>query len=249
MRVLTVDIGNTCIKGSIFEDAELLESTLLEVRDANLLTPLIRDFSPEGVITCCVGGNDEEFVNALEEIAGVEVMRFSHKTELPINVNYETFNTLGLDRIAAAVGVACDRACALVVDAGTAVTLDLVCGRTFLGGNISPGLRLRLRSLNHFTSRLPLVNPNGATPRFGTDTATAIRSGVVNGIISEIAATFLDARSALPDIELILTGGDADFLAPLLEEKGLTPKIDHSLVGHGLEEIYKYNKVIANQYK
>lgn len=242
MRVLTVDIGNTCIKGSIFEESVLLESILLEERDASLLRPLIKEYRPEGAISCCVGGNAAEFEKALVGEVGMSVMHFSHFSKLPIEIDYESFPTLGLDRIAAAVGAAGEKTCALVVDAGTAVTLDLVVGNRFIGGNISPGLRLRLRSLNHFTSRLPLVNPNGEIPRFGKDTQTAIRSGVVNGIVSEICATFLYAKRLYPEIELLLTGGDADFLQPLLSRESLTPVVDHSLVGHGLEKIYKFNK-------
>lgn len=238
MKVLTVDIGNTCIKGSVFEDSKLLDSCLLETREAKLLMPIIEKYSPDGAISCCVGGNADEFVDELETLYGKPVMRFNHKSKLPIKVNYKTFNTLGLDRIAAAVGAVADCKDALVVDAGTAVTLDLVSGGEFRGGNISPGLRLRLRSLNKFTSRLPLVNPNGDTPRLGYDTATAIRSGVVNGIVSEICSTYSDASENLPDLALLLTGGDADFFAPLLEQKGLHPQIDHSLVGRGLEEIF-----------
>lgn len=241
MRILTVDIGNTCIKGSVFEDRELLESVLLEQRRPSRLIPMVEKYHPEGVISCCVGGNADDFVHLFEELSGMKVMQFSHSSRLPIEVCYDTFPTLGLDRIAAAAGAASECECALVVDAGTAVTLDLVSDGTFRGGNISPGLRLRLRSLNHYTSRLPLVNPNGNTPRFGTDTETAIRSGVVNGIVTEICATFLDAERLNPGIALILTGGDADFLEPLLRQRGLNPKIDHCLVGHGLEHIYKIN--------
>lgn len=241
MKVLTVDIGNTCIKGSIFEGSSLLDSLLLEVRDANLLRPVIEQYAPEGAISCCVGGDSDEFVKELEVIFGKPIMKFTHSSRLPIKVNYRTFDTLGLDRIAAAVGAVADCRDALVVDAGTAVTLDLVTDGEFRGGNISPGLRLRLRSLNHFTSRLPLVNPNGDTPRLGYDTSTAIRSGVVNGIVSEIVSTYSDVSEGCRNLSLILTGGDADFFAPLLEKKGLDPLVDHSLVGRGLEHIYLLN--------
>lgn len=241
MKILTVDIGNTCIKGSVFEDTVLLGSRLLEVRDVALLRPVIHQFAPDGAISCCVGGDSDGFVRELEDIFRKPVMRFSHSSRLPIKINYRTFDTLGLDRIAAAVGAVTDCKNALVVDAGTAVTLDLVMDGEFRGGNISPGLRLRLRSLNHFTSRLPLVNPNGETPRLGYDTSTAIRSGVVNGIVSEIVSTYTDVSGACDNLSLLLTGGDADFFAPLLEQKGLRPQIDHSLVGRGLEQIYLLN--------
>ncbi|MDE6338656.1 MAG: type III pantothenate kinase, partial [Muribaculaceae bacterium] len=148
-------------------------------------------------------------------------------------------------RVAAAVGASLIAECALIVDAGTAVTLDVIAGKAFKGGNISPGLRLRFRSLNCFTSRLPLVNPAGALPEFGYDTETALRSGVVNGIVDEIENTFHRGAAVYRGLRLLLTGGDADYLAPLLRKRGLQPEIVNSLVGSGLCEIYKYNMATA----
>ena len=103
-------------------------------------------------------------------------MRLSHETPLPIGVEYATPSTLGLDRIAAAAGASLVAEEALVVDAGTAVTLDIVSAIVSSEG-ISPRMRLRFRSLNRFTSRLPLVSATGDIPTFGYDTETAIRAG------------------------------------------------------------------------
>lgn len=240
MRVLTIDIGNTAVKGSIFENGVLLDSMLLETRDAEALSPLCRLHKPDGAICCCVGQDAHLFVERLEKKLRLPVMQLNHDTPLPIKVEYGTPGTLGLDRIAAAAGAGSGGKGALIVDAGTAVTLDIVANDTFLGGNISPGLRLRFRSLNHYTSRLPLVSPTGDIPSFGYDTATAIRAGVVNGILSEIKSAYQAALSKFSDIRLLLTGGDADFLAPMLRERGIEPEVSHSLVGQGLERIFLY---------
>ncbi len=238
MRVLTIDIGNTAVKGSVFEDGVLLESVLLESRDSSALQSLACRFHPEGAICCCVGQDARSFVSELEDALSVPVMELSHDTPLPIAVEYATPGTLGLDRVAAAAGAALATEEAFVVDAGTAVTLDIVVDNTFLGGNISPGLRLRFRSLHRFTSRLPLVSPSGDIPAFGYDTETAIRSGVVNGMVAEIVSAFKSARCRYPRLRMLLTGGDADFLAPLIRQHGVEPEITHSLVGKGLERIY-----------
>lgn len=240
MRVLTVDIGNTAVKGSVFENKTFLESTIAENHDVEELRPLIEKYSPQGVICCSVGRDSEAFIWELEKLTGKKVVSLSHSTPLPISIDYATPETLGLDRIAAAAGAAVTAERAFVVDAGTAMTLDVITNGVFRGGNISPGLRLRFRSLNKFTSRLPLVNPAGEIPEFGFNTETAIRSGVVGGIIDEIHNRWQRASENNHGMRLLLTGGDAPFLAPLLRRRGLSPEIMPTLVGLGLEEIYKY---------
>lgn len=241
MRVLTVDIGNTAVKGSIFEDGEFLGSALADNRTVQELMPLIEEYSPQGAICCSVGNDAETFVADLEKKTGLHVMTLDHDTALPIGVEYGTPGTLGLDRVAAAVGAVMITRDALVVDAGTAMTLDIVADGAFRGGNISPGLRLRFRSLNNFTSRLPLVGPFDEFPDFGYDTETAIRSGVTIGILDEIENTYRRAEARYPGIRIILTGGDAPFLETFLAKNGLRPMTVPSLVGRGLEEIYKFN--------
>lgn len=241
MRVLTVDIGNTAVKGSIFEDGEFLGSALAENRTAQELMPLIEEYLPQGAICCSVGNDAESFATVLERETGLRIMILDHATALPIRVDYGTPGTLGLDRVAAAVGAVMITRDALVVDVGTAMTLDIVADGAFRGGNISPGLRLRFRSLHNFTSRLPLVGPAYDFPDFGYDTETAIRSGVTIGILDEIENTYRRARSHYPEIRIILTGGDAPFLETLLLKLGLSTITVPSLVGRGLEEIYKFN--------
>ena len=243
MRVLTIDIGNTAVKGSVFENGTFLESFLAENRTAEELRPLVEKYRPQGAICCSVGNDADRFLEQMEMITGFPVVRLTHSSRLPVTVEYGTPDTLGLDRVAAAAGAAMMAGDSLVVDAGTAMTLDIVAGGAFLGGNISPGLRLRFRSLNRFTSRLPLVNPAGDMPDFGYDTETAIRCGVVGGIIDEIENTWKRARKSYGGIRLLLTGGDAPFLEPLLRDRGMDPQIVPSLVGRGLEEIYKCNMI------
>lgn len=240
MRILTIDFGNTTTKASVFIDGELQGSTLLEVRRAELLIPFIEEYSPEGAISCCVGRNADEFVDDLSAILGFEVDRLDYSTPLPIAVDYRTPKTLGLDRVAAVVGATCETGTALVVDAGTCITLDLVRDNRFMGGNISPGLRLRFRSLNHYTSRLPLVPLEGDIPSFGYDTETAIRSGVINGVLSDIIYAWKEAEALCPGIEVLLTGGDAKLLYPMLQKRGVGVRLAPTLVGRGLERIYLF---------
>lgn len=116
-------------------------------------------------------------------------LKFDHSSELPIKIGYATPETLGLDRIAAVVGAVmqCPDKAVLIVDAGTCVTYDLLTADgTFAGGNIAPGIRLRLRAMHEHTGKLPLIDDAGETPEIGFSTETAMRAGAVLGIAYEI---------------------------------------------------------------
>ena len=94
---------------------------------------------------------------------------------------------------------------------------------------------MRLRALNEFTAALPLVSPHGKLRSFGDNTETAIRSGVINGIVAEIADAFFRAQESCGVFDLILTGGDSELLFPLLENKGIkNVHLDLLLVERGL---------------
>lgn len=176
--------------------------------------------------------------------------KFTAQTPVPMKVDYDR-STLGPDRLAVAVACSEDfleEGC-LIVDAGTALTLDIISrAGEFMGGNISPGLRMRFRALNEFTSRLPFVKGGKVEQRFGLDTRNAILSGVTMGMIGEIALSYRDAVS-LYDIEnIVFTGGDAELLAEgvalKVSELGGDIKhvvLDEGLVGKGLILAYIYN--------
>lgn len=242
MRIFTIDIGNTRAKGSVFEGANLIESRVTDSSDPDALMDFAASRGVEGAIFCCVGKNMEGFAARLRSWLDVPVMELTHDTPLPIGIEYGSPKTLGVDRIASAAGAFKKYAGnELVVDAGTAVTCDVVEGNTFRGGNISPGMRLRFESLHRFTSRLPLVDQNGELPEFGYDTETAIRSGVVGGLLLEIEMEYEKSKKKYQDIQMIMTGGDSDFMAGHLRQRGIHVVTDHTLVGLGLVEIYKYN--------
>ena len=120
---------------------------------------------------------------------------------------------------------------------GTAVTYDLVSADGhFRGGNIAPGIGMRLRSLNSFTARLPKVVGYGDTPLLGTDTATAMRAGAVRGVVSEIVYY----RNSLPEgTNVVLTGGWAERVSEFLDFPVILEKC---LVTKGLLSILLYNE-------
>ena len=102
----------------------------------------------------------------------------------------KTPGTLGHDRIAAVSGAAVmfPGTNVLVIDAGTAITYDILeNGINYLGGTISPGIKTRFKALHTFTGKLPLLNINeGKQNLFGKTTEEAIVCGVQNGILYEV---------------------------------------------------------------
>lgn len=162
-------------------------------------------------------------------------------TRVPIINKYSTPLTLGSDRLAAVVGANWLQPGrdVLVIDIGTCVTFDFInSSGEYLGGNISPGPTMRLKALNHFTARLPLVERRGDTPDFGTDTTTAIRSGVMNGIKYEIEGYIHSFLAKYPQLFVYLTGG---VHLNLQFSENLSIFADDFIVPKGLNRILEYN--------
>ncbi len=246
---LTIDQGNSCAKASLFGAGAL---PVRSMRSDRLTLTEIGDLMAgnrvSGAIYCSVSGLDTRLISDLHNLVQGPVMAFTHHSKLPLTIDYATPHTLGLDRIAAAAGAAVlmPGRPLLIADAGTALTLDLLDGtRTFRGGNISPGIKLRLRALHAFTGRLPRVEKSGACPLFGYDTDTAMRSGAIRGIAAEVADAYRRAVITIAAEALVLTGGDAGLIEPLLISEGITPVREQHLVAVGLNQILHSNHTLS----
>ncbi len=243
--LLTIDQGNSTAKTVVFRadkpvDVQRFDSLRLED-----LEKIVARWQPGAIVYCAVGHVDARLVESLRCFRGVYMMVVTHATPLPFAVNYATPATLGLDRVCAAVGAAAlyPGKAALVVDAGTAVTLDVVAADgAFMGGNIAPGLRMRLKALHDFTEALPEVEPEGPLPPFGTDTDSAIRAGVVGGLLAEIKHSAAEAKRLYGADLILLTGGDAPMLAKYLNTDTHTVEVAETLTAEGLKRIFQYNE-------
>ncbi|ALD22127.1 type III pantothenate kinase [Hymenobacter sp. DG25A] len=223
MHLLTLDIGNTAAKLGYFVEGELVQ------QEAGLLpeqvVEMVSRLRPDHAIIATVSARPvEEWVKELKPYVRGTVLPFAPAaTPIPLQNAYATPHTLGADRLAAAVGAATlfPRQDALILDAGTALKADWVeGGHTFRGGSIAPGLQLRFQALHTFTGRLPLVTAPSlaeAVPLTGTDTQSAIRSGVVNGMVAEINGILAAYRHQSPHLAAVLTGGDGPFFEPRLK--------------------------------
>ncbi|MBR2302142.1 MAG: type III pantothenate kinase, partial [Bacteroidaceae bacterium] len=129
----------------------------------------------------------------------------------------------------------------LVIDAGSAITIDFIdANGNFRGGNISPGIKMRLKALHRFTNKLPEVEKEGDTPTLGYNTETAIRSGVISGICHEIDGYINQIRQEIPDVLIFLTGGDEKTLIDKIKNRIFAEKF---LVAEGLNRILTNNGI------
>ncbi len=241
---LTIDQGNSEAKMALWDDARLLDFRVAPVLTPSCVDAFVGTRKPlDGAIYCSVKREDLDLVCHLRRLARI-VMRLGPESNIPISIDYATPQTLGSDRVAAAVGAWEDHQGhpILVVDAGTAVTYDFVDpSGCYRGGNIAPGISLNLRALHDYTARLPLVpfpSPMKAlTDRlFGTDT----RGAIARGAVDAVRASIIYYRSQLPDdTRVVLGGGCGRHLATVLD---FPVFVDEHLVSKGLNRILIYNE-------
>ena len=244
---LTIDQGNSTTKIGLWDESGNLVESSTHIRFvARDVAKLFPGREIDSAIYCTVSNRPPTMMRALERRAR-NVMEFSVATPLPITVDYKTPETLGLDRLAAAMGAFCLPGCSgheiLVVDVGTAITYDRVTADAhYTGGNIAPGIYMRLKALNHYTARLPLVDPrNSVVPLWGSDTRSALLAGTVRGVVAELE----HYRQCLgADTKVVMTGGYADVVDHLLSFR---PIVDQNLVSRGLFDIIKYNSEKTNR--
>jgi type III pantothenate kinase len=236
---LTIDAGNTRTKAVVYDAAGVvLDSITAEGNELAPIKDLARRNSVEHVIVSTTGIREWKLSDLGIKGKNIEL---SHEVALPIRIVYTTPETLGRDRIAAACGAHAlypDKNC-LVISAGTCMTMDmLLASGVYLGGNIAPGLRMRLQSMHEYTAKLPLVEPGHPDLAFGDSTVHALQNGAGLGMVMEIEGIFQRAKNAFGEVLIVMTGGDAVFLADRIESQIF---VAPELVTLGLFQIIAFN--------
>lgn len=233
MSNLAIDVGNTQVKWGLFEQDELISSGI----EIDAL-----DF--ENIEKVIVSSVREKLPF---ELPSVKTLIFSHQTRLPIVLAYDTPETLGLDRIAGAVGAFVefpDQPC-LLIDAGTCITYDLISGsQVFNGGAIAPGLQMRVSSMHHYTDKLPkvVIVPTEKVVYPGKSTVESMKVGAVDGIIFEMEGYISRLKKEFPLLHVILSGGDASYF----ESKIKAPIfVRPEIILKGLNRILLHNEMHA----
>lgn len=231
---LVADIGNSSTKVAVFDGRSMVARLRTEGSPAGAFRELAEKFPLRHAVISVVGRKEESVCNTLKTICP-DALFVTGTTPTPLRVCYDNPQTLGPDRLAAAVGAAALRPKTelLIIDIGTCLTFDRVSadGR-YLGGNISPGLGIRFRALHEQTAALPLVTAEETAPQWGTDTVSAIRAGVMTGTEWEIEGCIRAFRKEFPDAPVFLTGGNARKFC-----HGIPVERQEALVETGLNEI------------
>lgn len=239
---LTIDQGNSSAKLALWDEEGRMVDISSSMRfSVQHVTEFLAGRSVDAAIYCTVRRSVPSTLRALRRFVPT-VITLDATTPSPLGIDYRSAATLGADRIAAAVGAwslsDCHDKELLIIDIGTAVTYDRVSAEAvYLGGNIAPGLFMRLKALHHYTARLPLVDPreDAKSPLWGDDTKAALLAGALRGIVAE---TEYYHRTLGNEAKVIMTGGDARRIAGLLS---FTPTIHDDLVSLGLHTILRFN--------
>ncbi len=239
---LVIDAGNTSIKLAVFRKKDLLNHTTTDKKGFPKAVQELFAGYPDisYALVASVGFLSKKELDVLAVFCKVQVLTTVAK--VPFKNNYATPKTLGVDRIALAAAAFYNypKSNVLVIDAGTCITYDMINEfGEYLGGAISPGLRMRYKALHEQTAKLPLLEPSPFVELIGNTTENSIHSGVVNGICQELDGVVAQYRSRFEHLTVILTGGDGQFLSNRLKN---TIFAHSNFLLEGLNYLLEYNK-------
>lgn len=236
---LILDIGNTRTKIGVFRGHRLVKKMIWDQWTLRQLKDLIEQKKITQVGLSTVIGLKKPIDNFLKK--HFYYINLNANTALPIHNHYKTPQTLGKDRLAAVVGAFAEYPDQhnLVIDAGTCIKYDLITANgDYYGGSISPGIEMRLKAMHHFTAKLPLVERGSVQDLVGNNTKTALQTGGQLGALAEASGFIRWYEEKYGQINVILTGGDADFFAKKLKNRIF---VNQNLVLTGLNKILNYN--------
>ncbi|MEC7770397.1 MAG: type III pantothenate kinase [Bacteroidota bacterium] len=238
---LVIDIGNTLIKYAVFENRRIIYDHSFE---SGLFLSNIKELFEKyprinHAIISSVGKLDRKERDVVALFCRVHVL--TSQSKVPFKNSYATPTTLGVDRIALATAAYYQntRGNTLVIDAGTCITYDMVNNAgEYVGGAISPGIRMRYNAMHNQTAGLPLLEPEELLDFIGNSTESCMHSGVINGVAREVDGVIDQYQSRFQDLTVILTGGDSHFFAKRLKN---TIFANSKFLLEGLNCLLEYN--------
>ena len=237
---LCFDFGNTRMKCAVFIDGQFYAEQVLEDDGEATIGELIRLYKPDKSILSSVIQHDPAIEDLLARTTRFH--KLDHHSKVPVTTPVGKPDTIGADRLALVVA-AVDLFPGknnLVIGLGSAITYNYVNKyREFIGGGISPGMTMRLKSLQTFTAKLPLVKADWNFPLVGYDTRTNILSGVILGMAKEIDGIIDAYEEKYDNFNVLLSGGDASYFTRHLKRDIFT---DPHLIYKGLYAISEFNQ-------
>lgn len=233
---IVIDIGNTRCKAGVFEDNKLLASAVMPLAE---LGDYIEQNGPDRIMFCAVRPLPSDLIARWKAVCPTE--QLTYQSRIPVKIQYDTPETLGMDRLAAVCGarVIFPKRNVLVVDAGTCITYDFLDqNAVYQGGSISPGIHMRFRAMHEFTGALPLLEFEIQETWPGRNTKASMLSGVQMGVLGEFLEIERTMQALNENIITVFTGGDAHYFEKLLKKEIFA---DPNLVLIGLNDILQQN--------
>ncbi|MFM9987977.1 type III pantothenate kinase [Flavobacterium sp.] len=240
--ILIIDVGNTRIKSAVFEQDTLVEVNFFSNESFKTsIENILKKFDKiTNLVIASVGILEKEAFQSFSN--QVKINFISRESNFPFQNNYISPSTLGIDRMVLSAGAVLQfpKQNRLIIDAGTCVTYDFIDDKdVYHGGAISPGIRLRYEVMHNYTAKLPLLSIEESEKVIGNTTNQSLHSGVINGITFEIDGFIDSIKSKNENFIIILTGGDANFLAKRLKN---TIFANSNFLLESLNNLYQYQK-------
>lgn len=246
---LCIDIGNTSTKFAVVANREIVESTqtqsganATEIERA-VLSVMI-PYVDTAVLASVNPGLTKDVAQSIRRITGIRPLIVTSRLKMPISIGTRQPSKVGVDRLCAACGALTERKRnAIIVDIGSAITVDLVLDRVFMGGVIMAGPQMTLSALHRFTAQLPDLDLAHYRRDGIDDTEMAMLTGAVVGSKGGVLAAvdLLQRRSGASRIPVWLTGGHAKRFQRVLPQYY---KLVPGLTLLGLAEIAHHHQIL-----
>jgi len=239
---LVIDIGNSKVKFFLFENNKTIHKEICDNQDfKKTLDSISNKNNIKNVISSSVSSNYDLYIE--ESLNNSKYTSLSNDNLLiPFKNNYKTKKSLGQDRIALVSSAIYNypNQDSLIIDLGTCITYDFVdSNKTYHGGAISPGFKLRYSSLNTYTSNLPLLELEETENIIGSTTNESIHSGIYNGVIAEVNNYIDLLKKEYPQLNVIIVGGFSKFLLNRIKNAIFA---NQDFLAQGLNYIINYNE-------
>jgi len=244
--IILGDIGNTETKICLIKNNKIVKKIIIPSlgKKITILNKYFKNFNfskLEKMLFCSVVPATfkelKSYFRKKTPIKCYELKELNLSSILKIDVNYKQ---VGSDRLANAISVSSKNKNFVILDFGTATTFDVLIGKNYKGGIISPGINLSLNTLSDKASLIPKINLKKMSKVIGKDTKSAVRSGFFWGYAGLIDNVInLIKKETKKSFEVVITGGFSKLFKNSIKTKA---KQDFDITINGLIKATKLIK-------